>query len=385
MKDEFVMVPRDWAESVVAAGRGEPVRQSDVELLSTAVKAQQHQSEPVVLPERKAITAHGLTALDSEADGWNACLDEIAKLGPLYARPIPTQGTAKPVGEVVGRRMEKLRFMPQVKWADDAQNGRTQPGTKLYSHADPAEVVGRLKELVGPAANDERIALRAEVERLTRKCQNADLALAAQTKQVHNLRGQLSEAHALLRHLYENNELSLGDDQRILSALSASAELSAPKHETCKACHGEGVIHTGLEESPTTLCKRCDGSGNEPSAPVEISGTPKQAFSAHEFVLSYCRESGISEDDFYESEVPMPSQGSPHGWAAVSNHPSSIKAHVKIHLSGGAEPIEIDEQAAFDSAYDRGELLCTEGPYDNPRKNQAFSTWKARAALERKP
>ncbi|WP_052960080.1 hypothetical protein [Pseudomonas fluorescens] len=33
-------------------------------------------------------------------------------------------------------------------------------------------------------------------------------------------------------------------------------------HE-CKACHGEGVIHTGIDELPTTTCKRCEGLGYE--------------------------------------------------------------------------------------------------------------------------
>lgn len=36
----------------------------------------------VALPERKAHRDHGLTALDREADGWNACLDEVARLNP---------------------------------------------------------------------------------------------------------------------------------------------------------------------------------------------------------------------------------------------------------------------------------------------------------------
>lgn len=31
----------------------------------------------------------------------------------------------------------------------------------------------------------------------------------------------------------------------------------------CKACHGEGVIHTGIDESPTTTCNRCEGLGHE--------------------------------------------------------------------------------------------------------------------------
>ncbi|WP_377706268.1 hypothetical protein ACFMKY_18110 [Pseudomonas protegens] len=36
----------------------------------------------VVLPERKARRDHGLTALDRESDGWNSCLDEVARLNP---------------------------------------------------------------------------------------------------------------------------------------------------------------------------------------------------------------------------------------------------------------------------------------------------------------
>ena len=31
----------------------------------------------------------------------------------------------------------------------------------------------------------------------------------------------------------------------------------------CKSCQGEGVTHTGIEESPTTLCGRFDGEGVE--------------------------------------------------------------------------------------------------------------------------
>lgn len=37
----------------------------------------------VVLPERKEHKSHGLTAEDTEADGWNACLDEAARLNGL--------------------------------------------------------------------------------------------------------------------------------------------------------------------------------------------------------------------------------------------------------------------------------------------------------------
>lgn len=31
----------------------------------------------------------------------------------------------------------------------------------------------------------------------------------------------------------------------------------------------------------------------------------------------------------------------------------------------------------FEAAYERGNFLCMDGPYDNPRKNQAFVIWQA--------
>lgn len=52
-----------------------------------AILAEQHQGKPVALPERKTVTAGLLSESNTHNQGWNACLDEIAKLGPLYSRP----------------------------------------------------------------------------------------------------------------------------------------------------------------------------------------------------------------------------------------------------------------------------------------------------------
>lgn len=60
--------------------------------------------------------------------------------------------------------------------------------------------------------------------------------------------------------------------------------------------------------------------------------------SASEFVKQYCHESGITEREFYETQVPMPDPTSPHGWAAVSNNPLSIKAHVDLYSGKPPEP-----------------------------------------------
>lgn len=31
----------------------------------------------------------------------------------------------------------------------------------------------------------------------------------------------------------------------------------------CKACDGQGYVGTGIDEAPTTECRRCEGSGAE--------------------------------------------------------------------------------------------------------------------------
>lgn len=86
---EFVMVPR--AELVRLQENMDPHRGAVAwgivcDLL--AKPAEQHQGEPVVLPERismgKLPTEQSSRYHIGERHGWNACLDEIAKLGPLY-------------------------------------------------------------------------------------------------------------------------------------------------------------------------------------------------------------------------------------------------------------------------------------------------------------
>ncbi|EOX2938934.1 hypothetical protein ACPFA1_004031 [Klebsiella pneumoniae] len=59
--------------------------------------------------------------------------------------------------------------------------------------------------------------------------------------------------------------------------------------------------------------------------------------SASDFVKGYCGRSGITEREFYETQVPMPDPASPWGWTAVSNDPLLIKAHVDLYLSQQSE------------------------------------------------
>lgn len=53
--------------------------------------------------------------------------------------------------------------------------------------------------------------------------------------------------------------------------------------------------------------------------------------SASEFVKMYCENGGITEREFYESQIPMPDKTSPNGWAAVTNSPLAVKSHVELY------------------------------------------------------
>ncbi|WP_409287489.1 hypothetical protein [Pseudomonas guariconensis] len=71
----------------------------------------QYQSEPVALPARKRETLDGGNGYRGlgYAEGWNACLDEIAKLGPLYTHPAPVDpGEVERLREEVGDLRSQL-------------------------------------------------------------------------------------------------------------------------------------------------------------------------------------------------------------------------------------------------------------------------------------
>lgn len=91
------------------------------------------------------------------------------------------------------------------------------------------------------------------------------------------------------------------------------------------------------------------------------------AMSAADFVARYCRESGISEADFYQSQVPMPDADSPYGWAAIANNPASIKAHVRIHMAAADPSAPECKTCNGTGMVDDGEITCSEGgiPYEN--------------------
>ncbi|HAB02481.1 MAG TPA: hypothetical protein DCE25_05950 [Pseudomonas sp.] len=113
----------------------------------------------------------------------------------------------------------------------------------LYKHADPAELERLRKELLrwrgiaeilqvdAAKLSDDGVEFmtrakhaEADLERLQRRIQNADLALKAQTQNCDTLRAQLAEAHGLLRLIAEQPMLNGVHRARIKTLLSVSAE-----------------------------------------------------------------------------------------------------------------------------------------------------------------
>ena len=188
--------------------------------MAGAVLAGQHQGEPVTLPARKDPTqGWAVPGGVAKADGWNACLDEIAKLGPLY------------------------------------------------THADTAEVESLKADKQAFAQN--AIDLRAEVERLRAACEAEFRSVEVLTEANQKLQAQLAEAQALLQRSATDirdyaNDYPADHSERarlhamadVMQALSASAEPSAPTW-SCQSCQ--------LEQPTDRPCDVCGGK-TEPVA-----------------------------------------------------------------------------------------------------------------------
>lgn len=198
------------------------LRAEGIELTAVYGHAQ-HQGEPVALPARKQWGGLLPTAENLRTEGWNAYNDEMAKLGPLYSRPVQDE----PVGEVVA-------FGHGLHEIARAQGKMPSLGAKLYTHAD--------------ADADEIERLRKDVARKT-DCYQVERAKGTE------LRAQLDEAHALLRGIHDGEISGFERYSKIEALLSASAEPSAPRsnarnfyrHRTANPVDCEDCVDSGIE------------------------------------------------------------------------------------------------------------------------------------------
>lgn len=235
---EMVSVPRHTLENVLNDGSCKAevhaafIRaRHDIERLLTQ-PAEQHQGDPVALPSCKARLSESHDWDHGYRGGWRACLDEIAKLGPLYSRPV--QG--EPVAWIF-RQLPEAQLEVTERW--DVAKHLPYDTTPVYTHADPGEV--------------ER--LRKEIERMRERVTPTHKSLIGKhaeiIKQRDTLRAQLAERDALLREAlkalpYGNAYLG------IERALSASAEPRKPQLVECDACpRSSGCVGTCMKSPPS--------------------------------------------------------------------------------------------------------------------------------------
>jgi hypothetical protein len=79
------------------------------------------------------------------------------------------------------------------------------------------------------------------------------------------LQARLAEAEHLLHtaSIRLARWLDQDDDPRkeIIAFLSGDEPSKAQVQKACPACDGWGTISTGIDEAPSTNCKKCDGTG----------------------------------------------------------------------------------------------------------------------------
>lgn len=361
MSNEFVMVPRELAEEINAAltlsGYVSLPRGLQVAM---ANPAEQHQDEPVALPERKAITAHGLTALDSEAEGWNACLDEIAKLGPLYTHVDP--------GEVERLRaeVERLRsgFYQQVT-DDDLK--------KIADFIGDGDLPTKSFFLRPDAANLANVTMH-----MVREVQAARALLAGRDA----LLGQLAEAAEVFSCSAHCETSDAGDALELLNTILARVNtLKAPK---CRVC--------GYRLHPDGYCSFRDcgvpGIGTKALSASAEPAIAKQE-TRDEMRIRHKREfDALDDSGFHYQECRCGTQGS---YPLEVKHCACGKPFASAEPSA---PVERDERAEFESyavtsawlGLGREEEMARDGEgYAETEVHTAWDAWQARAALERKP
>lgn len=238
-------------------------------------------------------------------------------------------------------------------------------------YPEPRIVKGGLPDAEGHVGSQqgqgEPVALSAEVERLIAQCLEKDARIAEMdrsgSREIDTLRTQLAEAQALLRECQEDGDLFNHLSIRIDTALSASAEPSAPKLS-------EPVIPGHRLEALEALI--ADG---DPNSDANVSNLNVAE------LISAVRTLQV-RSIFVEPSAPV---------ERIKLYLNVSNVHVIVNPDGSytINPVEIDERAEFEKHYasknDGFVPDFYDGEYDWHDAQPCWETWQARAALERNP
>jgi hypothetical protein len=320
---------------------------------------EQHQGDPVALPARKpGPTETSDVFSDAEGQGWNACLDEIAKLGPLYPRPV--QG--EPFGWLVSapenlgvgvaeffRNAEVVERLKQKGWKE----------TPLYTHADPDEVE-RL------SAENEAM-LNAEEDLLARRDFWARKFKEAE-KECDTLRAQVEKLQAGFYQQVTDEDLKKIADYVGNPDLPKGAFLRQDAYDLANMC-----MHM-VREVQASRIKLAERDALLRALSGWTAETSKAVLEA------------------FQAELD---ESASYAWydAAIADLIKLVEA-----IPGSAEPsapVERDERAEFEKAViDKAERFHPkleqygehpDAEYRDSTLEWCWGLWQARAALERKP
>lgn len=320
---EMISVPRERLAEIAHrdSAVSVTVRAEDLR----AILAEQHQGEPVALPARKPDMNASFRGTDAEWYGnisWNACLDEIAKLGPLYTRPAPAD---------------------------------TEPRGAFA------------------------------------KCMEAMADRDAAHKREDTLRAQLAERDALLRKVVNGKSRIQFDGDlmhRILMALSASAEQSAPECSKCGSLNVDACIANGCwfqqeQGAPKLQCLNCNAEFTDTEA-ANCEGCCWKCGAAVAPKCPDCNGTGSSGGRMHVNGIDEPEYErfkceTCDGFGSVGN---ILNAEPCPDCSYSA-PFERDERWCADIGYTLKSSDSGNG-FKPGYGSELFSAWQARAALERK-
>ncbi|WP_225786029.1 hypothetical protein [Pseudomonas sp. Marseille-P9655] len=238
--------------------------------------AEQHQVKPVALPApttdtescsslMKRIGLYGSVNVWHGGRIWNACLEEIAKLGPLYSRPV--QGEQFPHGSPANKAV----FMALESYS----------GTTTFEQAC-IQLSEESKALRAQLA--ERDALLRDVSKKNDLACDRAYRNGLKKGFGYGINGDEDRYNSVMEAYHRSIAQALAEDD-----LSASAEPSAPK---CKSCGDTGTIDdTSKDELPDGLyverglvaCTACEGLDE----PTDLATWKRRAIEAESKLRTY--------------------------------------------------------------------------------------------------
>lgn len=393
---EVVSVPRELTQmaadaiddlladgtSAVSAAAWVDVSQQLRALL--AQPAEQHQGEPVAMPERlDAPYPHA-----GYPGGWNACLDEIAKLGPLYTHPAPagTQGEPLARYSMDQTGCEELNpDGPRVRYDDLNRDPGEVERWKKQAEYNQDTALRWLAELE---------VLRPEVERL--RAQLAERIIVPDGYAVVPIKPTMAMRDACR----VAGKLQVWGDM-MAAALSASAEPSAPASFQQQVlpwlmeCFGAMIAgdreernHRFLEEA-LELVQSLGCSAADAHQLVEyvygrpVGEPPQEVGGVMVTLAALCLANGLDMHQLADTELARV-------WTKVDQIREKQKSKPQVAPLPGvypgrepSAPVERDERAKFVAWWTNG--VARKVPDTDRDAETGWAAWQARAALERKP